>query len=209
MSVLVTIGSVVLSLFAIPTAAPAAVPPPPSPVVVEVVKMNGSGCRAHSAVAAFSADRTAFTVTYSEYLAQVGGGVKPKEASKNCNLDVRFDLPAGYSYAVANAQYRGFGLLENGARGTQVANYYFPGPKPADRVHQFAGPFDDQWVHSDTVSAADQRWAPCGKSHKLQIDTALTVEAGTSDPATTLSLLTMDSSDGVLSSTYNLNWKRC
>lgn len=53
---------------------------------------------------------------YSEYLAQVGGGAKPKEAQKYCNLDVRFDIPPGYSYAIASAQYRGFGELVTGAR---------------------------------------------------------------------------------------------
>jgi hypothetical protein len=210
MTSLVAIGTAVLSLLAPPPAVATAVVPPPGQVVIEVVKMNGSGCRANSAVAAISLDREAFTVTYSEYWAQVGGGAKPKEAVKNCNLDVRVDVPPGYSYAVESAEYRGFGQLESGARGIQKANYYFPGPKPADRSHAFAGPYGGYWESIDTVASADLRWAPCGKSHKLQIDTELQVDGGTSNPATTLNVMAMDSTDGVLSaSTYDLTWKRC
>lgn len=86
MTGLVAIGTAVLSLLAPPPAVAAAVDPPPGQVVVEVVKVNSSGCRAHSAVAAISLDREAFTVTYSEYPAQVGGGAKSTEAQKYCSL---------------------------------------------------------------------------------------------------------------------------
>lgn len=211
MPTLAAIGTALLALLApAPVAAADTAPPPPGQVAVEVVKVNGSGCRAHSAVAAISLDREAFTVIYSEYLAQVGGGAKPKEAHKTCNLDVRLDIPPGYSYAVERADYRGIGLLVSGARGVQKANYYFHGgARPVEQSHAFTGPYDDDWLTTDTVGSANLRWAPCGKSHKLQIDTELQVDPGTSNPATTHSLLTMDATDAVFSSTYRLTWKRC
>src|SRR4051794_3787745 len=70
------IGSAALALLA-PTAlasaahaqaAPGwAVPPPPDKIVIDVVTVNGSGCRPGTAAVAVSPDNTAFTVTYSEY----------------------------------------------------------------------------------------------------------------------------------------------
>jgi hypothetical protein len=50
------------------------VPPPTDHIVIDVVTVNGSGCPPGSAAVAVSPDNTAFTVTYSQYLAQVGVG---------------------------------------------------------------------------------------------------------------------------------------
>ena len=49
-------------------------PPPPDKIVIDVVTINGTGCKPGTAAVAVSDDNTAFTVTYSEFLAQVGVG---------------------------------------------------------------------------------------------------------------------------------------
>src|SRR5215207_717450 len=201
-----TVGSVLLSLLA-PWGVAAAPPPPQGQVVVELVKVNGSGCRPGTAAAAIAPDRTAFTVTYSEYQAVVGPGTKPKDARKYCNLNVRLDIPAGYSYAIRQADYRGFGQLERGVRAVQAASYFFPGgSKKADVERSFTGPFDDNWLTTDQLEDRDLDWAPCGKSRKLSIDTELRVSAGTSSPTET-SLIAMDSTDGTIESRYHFAWK--
>lgn len=43
--------------------------PPPDKIVIEVATVNGSGCPLGTAAVAVSQDNTAFTVTYSDYLA--------------------------------------------------------------------------------------------------------------------------------------------
>jgi len=202
----VAVSSVVLSLLA-PWGVAAAPPPPPGQVVVDVVKVNGSGCRHNTVAVAIAPDRTAFTVTYSEYLARVGPGTKPNDARKTCNLDVRLDIPQGYSYAIKQADYRGFGQLERGASAVQSASYYFPGgSKKADIERSFTGPFDDNWQTTDRLDDRDLDWAPCGRSRKLNIDTELLVSAHTSTAA---GLMAMDSTDGSIQTRYQFAWKRC
>ena len=62
-------AALALSTIVIP---PVADPPPTGQITIDVVTVNGSGCRIGTAAVAVSPDNKAFTVTYSEYLAQVG-----------------------------------------------------------------------------------------------------------------------------------------
>lgn len=195
-------GSLLLSLLT-PVAAP-------GKVVIDVVKVNGSGCRKPTTQVAVSPDGEAFTVTYSEYLAQVGVGAKPNDYRKDCRITLRLDIPAGLTYAIQEVDYRGFGLLEPGASGVQSASYQFQTqPKPEPASHTFRGPFNDGWLNADVTDPADRSWSPCGKSRKLTIDTELRVSAGTSDPKTTTSMLGMDSTDGSIKTTYRFIWRSC
>src|SRR5690348_5770864 len=100
-------------------------PPPPDKIVIDVVTVNGSGCPANTAAVAVSPDNTAFTVTYSKYLAQVGIGATATDFRKNCQLNLAVHVPSGFTFAIAEADYRGFASLQKGAVGTERANYYF------------------------------------------------------------------------------------
>ncbi|MEV5463495.1 DUF4360 domain-containing protein, partial [Streptomyces cellulosae] len=56
---------------ALPAQSPSSgfVDPPPDKIVIKVATVNGSGCPQGTAAVAVSEDNTAFTVTYSDYLA--------------------------------------------------------------------------------------------------------------------------------------------
>lgn len=183
--------------------------PPPDRIVIEVATVNGSGCPKGTAAVAVSPDNTAFTVTYSDYLAQVGGDSAPTASRKNCQLNLIVHVPSGFTYAIASADYRGFASLQPGASSTEKASYYFQGsPQTAFRTHNFQGPYDDNWQATDTTEWAQLVWAPCGVQRNFNINTELRVNAGTSDPATT-SFMTMDSTDGDISTVYHLAWQEC
>ncbi|MFG2844604.1 DUF4360 domain-containing protein [Kitasatospora sp. NPDC101155] len=185
-------------------------PTPPDRIVIDVATVNGSGCPAGTAAVAVSPDNTAFTVTYSSYLAQVGVGSKPTDFRRNCQLDLRVHVPQGFTYAIASADYRGFAHLEAGATGIQRAGYYFQGdPGTTYRSHRFDGPTDDNWQVTDTVDVAALVFAPCGEERNFNVNTELRVGAGTSDPAHTTSFMTMDSTDGSINTVYHLAWKQC
>ncbi|MFC9330746.1 DUF4360 domain-containing protein [Kitasatospora sp. NPDC057015] len=185
-------------------------PPPPDKIVIDVATVNGSGCPAGTAAVAVSPDSTAFTVTYSNYVAQVGLGSKPTDFRKNCQLNLRVHVPQGFTYAIASADYRGFAHLEKGAVGIQKANYYFQGsPQTASQSHRFTGPLDDGWQATDSVPVAALVWAPCGETRNFNINTELRVSPGTSDPSRTTSFMTMDSTDGSIRTTYRLAWDYC
>ncbi|MFF1903956.1 DUF4360 domain-containing protein [Kitasatospora sp. NPDC058218] len=184
--------------------------PPPDKIVIDVATVNGSGCPAGTAAIAVSPDNTAFTVTYSDYIAQVGVGSKPTDFRKNCQLNLNVHVPQGFTYAIAAADYRGYAHLEKGASAVQQANYYFQGsPQTTKLSHRFTGAVDDSWQATDSVAVAALVWAPCGELRNFNINTELRVSAGTSDPNRTTSFMTMDSTDGSINTTYHLAWRQC
>ncbi|MCW2640777.1 MAG: secreted protein [Dactylosporangium sp.] len=203
------VGSVLLSVLA-PPAAAQTTPPPPNKIVIDLVTVNGSGCPAGTAAVAVAPDNTAFTVTYSHYMAQVGVGAKPTDFRKNCQLNLSVHVPQGFTYAIAEADYRGFGHLENGATGLERANYYFQGQRQTAFInHSFAGPLNDDWYTTDWVDVAALVFAPCGEQRNLNINTELRVGAGSSDPAKTTSFMSMDSTDASIDTIYHFAWKKC
>ena len=184
--------------------------PPPDRIIIDVVTVNGSGCRPGSAAVAVSPDNTAFTVTYSEYTAQVGVGSKPTDFRKNCQLNLRVHVPQGFTYAIAQADYRGFAHLVRGATAQQRANYYFQGhSQTVYTTHPYRGPISDDWQATDTVDVEALVFHPCGEQRLFNINTELRVNKGTSDPNTTTSFITMDSTDGAINTIYHFAWKRC
>ncbi|MFI9306891.1 DUF4360 domain-containing protein [Streptomyces triculaminicus] len=185
-------------------------PPPPDRVVIDVASVNGSGCPAGTAAVSVAPDNTAFTVSYSDYLAQVGVGSKPTDFRKNCQLGLKVHVPQGWTYAIARADYRGFAHLERGATGMERASYYFQGsPNTTAVSHRFAGPVSENWQTSDVTDVNALVYAPCGVQRILNVNTELRVGAGTSDPATTTSFMAMDSTDGNVNTLYHFAWKEC
>ncbi len=183
--------------------------PPPDKIVIEVATVNGSGCPLGTAAVAVSADNTAFTVTYSDYLAQAGGGADPTAFRKNCQLNLIVHVPQGFTYAIASVDYRGYASLQPGAKGVEKASYYFQGsPNTASKTHEFKGAYHDNWQATDSTDWAQLVWAPCGERRNFNINTELRVDAGTSDPAKA-SFMTMDSTDGDISTVYHMAWKEC
>ncbi|MER5871365.1 DUF4360 domain-containing protein [Streptomyces sp. NPDC002044] len=183
---------------------------PPDKIVIELATVNGSGCREGTAEVAVAPDNTAFTVTYSEYLAQVGPGAPPTAFRKNCQLNLRVHVPSGFTYAIVQADYRGFAFLQPGAWGQERASYYFQGmPQTSQRTHQFNGPFNDNWQATDKTEYADLVWAPCGEKRNFNINTELRVNAGTSNPQAVTSFMAMDSTDASVNTLYHLAWQVC
>ncbi|MGW2207198.1 DUF4360 domain-containing protein [Streptomyces sp. NPDC001774] len=182
---------------------------PPDKIIIQLATVNGSGCREGTTAVAVAPDNTAFTVTYSDYLAQTGGISLPTDYRKNCQLNLRVHVPNGFTYAIMRADYRGYASLRPGAYGQQIANYYFQGmPQTVQNAHQFYGPVDDDWQTSDVTEVAQLVYAPCGEQRNFNINTELRVNTGTSDRTMT-SFMTMDSTDASVSTTYRLAWKAC
>lgn len=186
---------------------------PDDEITIELVGVNGSGCPLGTAEVSVSEDKKAFTVTYSDYLAQVGVGAGPLDFRKNCQLSVLVHVPSGFTYGIAQADYRGYAYLEPGASGVLRANYYFQGMSQTVYSNHVlaggAGGFDEDWIATDLVPVASTVFLPCGAQRNLNINTSLRVSAGGSDPETTTSFMVMDSSDGSFSTLYHMTWMAC
>ncbi|GLY51014.1 DUF4360 domain-containing protein [Lentzea sp. NBRC 102530] len=202
-------AALLASAIIIPPGAPNETPPPDH-ITIDIVTVNGSGCPAGTAAVAVSEDNKAFTVTYSDYLAQVGVGARPTDFRKNCQLNLRVNVPQGFTYGIAQADYRGFAHLERGAYAIQKANYYFQGMSQNDTAqHRYNGPHSDDWQATDETEVAAIVYSPCGEKRNFNINTELRVYPGTSNTATTTSFVSMDSTDGAIDTTYQFSWKTC
>ncbi|RFS83209.1 DUF4360 domain-containing protein [Actinomadura spongiicola] len=181
----------------------------PEGVTIEIATVMGSGCPQDTAAVALSKDAEAFTITYSKYLAQVGGASPPTDERKNCQINLRVHVPQGFTYAVSKVDYRGFANLQPGATATQIASYYFQGDT-STRHHatEFKGPHKKFWQTTDLVPLAALVWSPCGEQRNFNINTQLLVDVGTSDDSK-VSYINMDSTDGDINTTYHYSWKRC
>ncbi|MGY4974185.1 DUF4360 domain-containing protein [Streptomyces nigrescens] len=183
--------------------------PPAGKITITVATVNGSGCRPGSAAVAIAPDNTAFTVTYSEYLAQAGSGSKPTDSRKNCQIALNVHVPQGFTYAIARADYRGYASLAPGAKGLETAGYYFQGQQQtARKSHSFTGPYDSNWQTSDETDIDALVYAPCGEERYFNINTEMRVDAKSADPKTT-SYMAMDSTDGSINTLYHFAWKEC
>jgi hypothetical protein len=207
------VAGLVLSLFSAPSGAVVANDPPPAgSVTIEALGVNGgSGCSRESVALAISPDKRAFTVTYSEFAAFIAVAPDPSEPKKKCKITLRINVPAGYTYGVTQADYRGFAKLEADVTATHSAAYKFQaaGGKTESKTTNFSGSLDD--LYQVTHHPAEPMWARCTKE-KLDITTELTIKKGTK-PITDVNVIAMDSTDGEVEgkvkSAFGLSWKRC
>jgi hypothetical protein len=194
--------------FAAPAATAAPVTVPDDKVVIDVVTADGSGCKPGTKSITVAPDNTAFTITYNDYSVEVG----PATASlirKNCQLTLWVHVPQGLTYAIAKADFRGFASLAPGATAIQKASYYFQGDSTTvSGSHSFAGPYGDNWQTTDQAEIGALVYAPCGAVRYFNVNSELRVSKGTSNSHSTSSI-TMDSTDGSISTIYQFHWKQC
>ncbi|MFG1646274.1 DUF4360 domain-containing protein [Amycolatopsis sp. NPDC049252] len=198
----------ILSLLAAP-ADSSANPVPTEKITLDIKTINGSGCPAGTATASadVASDNTSFTVRYSNFTAKAGGGASALDGRKNCQINVLVHVPQGFTYAIAEADYRGFAHIESGASTLEQANYYFAGTSPTARVrHTFPGPFHGQWRATDTTDVAALVFAPCGEDRNLNINAELRADDGTSTGST---FIEMDSEHANVDTVYHFAWKNC
>ncbi|MFI5494819.1 DUF4360 domain-containing protein [Actinoplanes sp. NPDC051859] len=208
-AVLAVVGTVLALSLATPAAAvagPAAVQGvPDGNVHVEVIAANGSGCAPGTAAVYGNHDKTGFRVRYYDFEAEAGGDASPTARRKNCQLGVLVTVPAGWTFAVAQTEYRGRLKINGGATGLQKTNYYWQGSSANNRTEDsFAGPLNGYWATND--QAGGLVYLPCQDQKVLNINTELRVDAGTSSGKSTMS---MKSSEGDVDTLFNFAWIRC
>ncbi|GHG30771.1 MULTISPECIES: DUF4360 domain-containing protein [Amycolatopsis] len=202
------VGAMILSTLVAPFDSSVA-SAPSEKITLDIKTINGSGCPAGTADASadVAADNTSFTVHYRNFTAKAGGGASALEARKNCQINVLVHVPQGFTYAIAEAEYRGFAHIESGASALEQANYYFTGTAPTARVrHTFPGPFHGVWRASDVTDVAELVFAPCGESRNLNINAELRADAGSSSGS---SFIEMDSEHASVDTIYHFAWKTC
>jgi hypothetical protein len=184
--------------------------PPSDRVVVDVVTINGSGCRVNSPDQASvyqSPDNTYFKIIYPHYKAEAGDHASPTAFRKNCLLALQFHVPQGFTYAITRVDYYGSADLADGATAKQRANYYFQGDAANNVVeHVLPTSYTGRWHHVDEKAEAELVWSPCGEWRNLNINTELRVTANAAKDA---SWISMGKTTGDVDTLYHFSWKRC
>ena len=184
--------------------------PPTGKILIDVVTVTGQACPAGSTAVALAADNTAFSVTFSGRLAQGGGASTPlADIRKTCQLSLRVHVPSGFTYAIAEATYRGSASLASGATGSVRASHNFQGDTTAPpAILTFAGPFEDSWQLIDKTADPSLVFLQCGQDRNLTISLETRVNPGTAGPAA-VNAISLDPMDGSSAIVYRFAWQHC
>lgn len=179
----------------------------PDYVEIKSIVYAGSGCPAGSVAENVSPDLQAFTLLFDNYIAEVGPGVSAREKRKNCAINIALDFPHGWTFTIAEVDYRGYASLDRGVVGSQQAAYYFQGQAATGTLStNFRGPVDKDYHFRDTLALTSLVWAPCGAKRSLNINTQVRLDSNSRNAT---GLLTTDSIDGTFKTIFNLKWRRC
>lgn len=199
----------------------AAAQTPPS-IRVHSLQAIGTGCPAGSYSATISPDGSTFSVLLDNFVAE--SNMHRPIVRLNCELKVNFQVPAGWTFAVTSADYRGFAYAEQGTMVSHQALYSFDGSKPKNerpgyqnggtynfRAQEFRGPYNDTYYIQHKVAPGTAPWAACNANslQSLYITTYLLARNLNLSSLLTAQI-SLDSVDGaVQSQRYQLTWRSC
>jgi len=197
-----------LATAALVSAAPKPDGPDPTKVYVEAMTYGGTGCPQDTVTQVMNAERTLFTLMFSNYIAFARPGSGPGDGRKDCQINFDLRFPPGYSYTIATIDYRGFANVAATHTATQSSVYYFSGyPAQARLGTVFKGPMALDYNLRDVLPVEAWVWAPCGVRVPVNIKTALSINS--SADRTKSSMITTDSVDGKVYHIQGLTWKGC
>ncbi|QWF83502.1 DUF4360 domain-containing protein [Amycolatopsis sp. CA-230715] len=189
MTTIMTVASLITSLLAPP---PPATGPPTGRVVIDIITVNGSGCPPGMASVAVASDNTSVVVTYP-------GAASAADERHNCQVRLLIHPPAGFTYTITEADYRGYLFLDNGVRAALSMNYYLRGAPSPPVTRSFTGPLATEW---QIVKAPDiPSPVPCGETPVLDSTAETRLAPSTPDPRTNFATLE--------STTFRLTWTTC
>ena len=198
-----------MSVLSVPGLAGAQEAEAPSSFRILDIRTQGTGCNLGTVALNISSDRQAFTLSFSEFFAEITAGSGLTEAMSQCRVLFNTEQDAGWEYGVLGVNVRGAAFLDAGVRGRQVINF---GALNRDgrSVLDLQGPVEQDYIHSDQASLQNVRWTGCRRNDNRQkdfaVNTRLVLNSSSPDAQ---GLMTVDSIDGEIKQIYDLVWRRC
>lgn len=188
--------------------------PNPDLVTIKSIDALGTGCPAGTYNANLSPDKKAFTLAFSEFVAEVGPGIPLSAARKNCSVTLTLSVPAGWQYSIGTFNYRGFMDLAPKVRADHSTSYFFQGTgETGTFTATSVGPLVKDFVYTDKIGLASvyipDTWSPCNVDRALTINPSIRLTKLTGAAADVQSLITNDTVDGEINQVFGLAWRRC
>ncbi|HYX37496.1 MAG TPA: DUF4360 domain-containing protein [Oligoflexus sp.] len=188
---------------------------PAEPVTIKSIQVNGTGCPLGTVAQNISEDNQAFTLTFSEFVAETGPGLSPTSSRKNCVVTATLKVPVGWQYSIGSFFYRGYMGLDEGIRATHSTSYFFEGQgKTGTFASVKEGPLAQDFVFTDKIGLSSaimpDTWSECTKERALNINTSIRVSnVNANSYPNAQGLITNDSIDGEIKQVFGLTWRRC
>ncbi len=187
---------------------------PSESLKIKDILYNGSGCPLGSVAENVSDQEDAFTLTFSEFSAEVYQGSRPSQQTKNCMLTLVLDVPAGWQFSVADFYYRGYMDLDAWVDASHQTSYYFQGQGKQGsfkslqqgRYNGFEGPFN----YHDKIGLETAVWSICNVQRALNINTRIGVtNTQKMSRPSAQGYIANDSIDGQIVQKFGITWRRC
>lgn len=180
----------------------------PGYFTIQSIVHAGSGCPAGSVAENVSHDLQAFTLLFDSFYAEVGPGVSIREKRKNCTINLAFDYPGGWQFALVDMHTRGYVSLDRNISGLQQTSFYFQGDAQTGRfAFDYLGAIDEDYVHVTTIPFSNILWSPCNAKRSLNVNSEVRIDNSRSRNGQ--GLFTVDSIDGQVTHLYGVSWRRC
>lgn len=153
------------------------------------------------------------TFGFDQFQTYIGPGTSYTERSKNCQLHLNLQYPAGFSFAVVDSVYHGFALLDPGVTGNFFSTYYFSADAAKTSTTQTSirggGPWAAGQVYTkqDIVPAGDVVRSPCGGSQAtLNVNNRIALN---SEKPEAFGMITNDDATVSLQQQVHIEWYKC
>lgn len=169
----------------------------------------GTGCPPGTVYYALNGEKTAVTVTFSQFFAEASPSTPMSANRKACQMTFGLNVPPGFTFGIANVDSRGYYQLDNAVTALQRSVYYFQGELVQAEARQtFTGPIDGkQYTHRTPFDLATTVLSPCGKNSILAINSDIRVSNSANRQGS--GYIATDSVDTSFVTTFNFQWQKC
>ncbi|KAE9991846.1 hypothetical protein EG327_010865 [Venturia inaequalis] len=147
---------------------------------------GGTGCSTGTVAPIFADDRSSLTLIFNDMIADIGPGVPKQRSRRHCNVDVAMKVPPGWTFEVAEVNWRGLVDVDKGVRGVLAGQWYWDGEKQTGKGDMVVtrkvvdGPFSGSYLKNKAgeKDRGDVFMACTTKEVTLNINTVVRLQYG-------------------------------
>ncbi|TID26934.1 hypothetical protein E2P81_ATG01395 [Venturia nashicola] len=147
---------------------------------------GGTGCSTGTVAPIFADDRSSLTLIFNDLIADIGPNVPLQRSRRHCNVVVAMQVPAGWTFEVAEVNWRGFVDVDKGVRGVLAGQWYWDGERQRGRGDMVVikkivdGPFSGSYLKnkSEEKNRSGVFMACTTKDVSLNINTVVRLQYG-------------------------------